>query len=117
MPMMLAGRGIAGIGAAGFLSVVRIVIADVSTIDENNFQTGVFDRSICLSIFSWSVDWPKSISDGYSQSSQFLSLLSELRSERKSSLPASLAGMIIIFLLLRKKLLDLDPQRGKGKEI
>jgi MFS family permease len=41
MPMMLAGRGIAGIGAAGFLAVVRIILADSSSLDENNFQTSV----------------------------------------------------------------------------
>jgi MFS family permease len=38
MPMMLAGRGIAGIGAAGMLEVVRVIMADSSSLDENNWQ-------------------------------------------------------------------------------
>jgi MFS family permease len=39
MPMMLAGRGVAGIGAAGLLTIVRIILADARGLDENTFQT------------------------------------------------------------------------------
>lgn len=38
MPMMLAGRGIAGISAAGLLTVVRVIMADSRSLDENNWQ-------------------------------------------------------------------------------
>ncbi|KAI0699560.1 major facilitator superfamily domain-containing protein [Cytidiella melzeri] len=38
MPMMLAGRGVAGIGAAGLLAVVRIILTDSRSLDANNWQ-------------------------------------------------------------------------------
>ena len=39
--MMLAGRGIAGIGAAGLLTVVRTILADSSSLDTNNYQAAI----------------------------------------------------------------------------
>ena len=41
MPMMLAGRGIAGIGAAGLLTVVRVILADSRSLDDNNIQSAM----------------------------------------------------------------------------
>lgn len=59
MPTMLVGRGIAGIGAAGllavcstqphgfewtltlFLQVVRIILTDSGSLDQNNWQQGI----------------------------------------------------------------------------
>ncbi|OBZ67215.1 putative MFS-type transporter YusP [Grifola frondosa] len=38
MATMLVGRGIGGIGAAGLLAVVRIILADTRSLDENNWQ-------------------------------------------------------------------------------
>ncbi|KAI0355576.1 MFS general substrate transporter [Trametes cingulata] len=38
MATMLAGRGVAGIGAAGMLAVVRIILADSRSLDDNNWQ-------------------------------------------------------------------------------
>ncbi|KAF8553476.1 MFS general substrate transporter [Imleria badia] len=38
MPMILAGRGIAGIGAAGLLTIVRTVMSDTVSLDKNNIQ-------------------------------------------------------------------------------
>ncbi|KAI0093053.1 major facilitator superfamily domain-containing protein [Irpex rosettiformis] len=38
MAMMLAGRGIAGMGAAGLLAVVRIILTDSKSLDTNNWQ-------------------------------------------------------------------------------
>ena len=38
MAMMLAGRGIAGIGAAGLLTVIRVILADTRSLDANNRQ-------------------------------------------------------------------------------
>ncbi|KIO33678.1 hypothetical protein M407DRAFT_231873 [Tulasnella calospora MUT 4182] len=41
MTMLLVGRGIAGVGAAGLVSVVRIIISDSNSIDEDNFMSTV----------------------------------------------------------------------------
>lgn len=41
MTMLLIGRGIAGIGAAGLVSVVRIIISDSNSIEEDNFMSSV----------------------------------------------------------------------------
>ncbi|KAI0819975.1 MFS general substrate transporter [Trametes gibbosa] len=38
MPTMLAGRGVAGIGAAGMLAIFRIIMADSRSLDDNNWQ-------------------------------------------------------------------------------
>ncbi|KAG8941281.1 hypothetical protein FRC04_004643 [Tulasnella sp. 424] len=38
MPMLLVGRGIAGIGAAGLVSVVRIILSDSGSLNEDNFM-------------------------------------------------------------------------------
>ncbi|KAI0329719.1 MFS general substrate transporter [Cubamyces sp. BRFM 1775] len=38
MATMLAGRGVAGIGAAGMLAIVRIILADSRSLDDNNWQ-------------------------------------------------------------------------------
>ncbi|KAH7929271.1 MFS general substrate transporter [Leucogyrophana mollusca] len=38
MAMVLAGRGIAGIGAAGLLTIVRTVMSDSASVDANNMQ-------------------------------------------------------------------------------
>ncbi|KAI0630259.1 MFS general substrate transporter [Trametes polyzona] len=38
MATMLAGRGVAGIGAAGMMAVFRIIIADSNSLDDNNWQ-------------------------------------------------------------------------------
>lgn len=39
--MMLAGRGIAGVGAAGLLTVVRTILADSESLNANNFQSAI----------------------------------------------------------------------------
>lgn len=41
MTMLLIGRGITGIGAAGLVSVVRIIISDSNSIEEDNFMSSV----------------------------------------------------------------------------
>ncbi|KAI0704999.1 MFS general substrate transporter [Cerioporus squamosus] len=38
MPTMLVGRGIAGIGSAGMMAVVRIIMSDSRSLDDNNWQ-------------------------------------------------------------------------------
>ncbi|KZS91099.1 MFS general substrate transporter [Sistotremastrum niveocremeum HHB9708] len=42
MVMMLVGRGVAGIGAGGLVAVIRIIMADARSLDENNFQSVMF---------------------------------------------------------------------------
>lgn len=39
--MLLAGRGVAGIGAAGLLTVVRIVLTDSGSLNEDNFMNSI----------------------------------------------------------------------------
>lgn len=41
MQMLLAGRGIAGVGAAGLTSLVRIILADSNSMNEDNFLGSV----------------------------------------------------------------------------
>ncbi|KAF7421272.1 hypothetical protein PC9H_011794 [Pleurotus ostreatus] len=36
---MLAGRAVAGVGAAGLLTIVRVIISDSRSLDSNNWQT------------------------------------------------------------------------------
>ncbi|KAL4071818.1 MFS general substrate transporter [Scleroderma citrinum] len=38
MPMVLAGRGIAGVGAAGLLTIVRTILSDTESLNTNNVQ-------------------------------------------------------------------------------
>ncbi|KIM64638.1 hypothetical protein SCLCIDRAFT_1213140 [Scleroderma citrinum Foug A] len=38
MSMVLAGRGIAGVGAAGLLTIVRTILSDTGSLDANNVQ-------------------------------------------------------------------------------
>ncbi|KZS91830.1 MFS general substrate transporter [Sistotremastrum niveocremeum HHB9708] len=52
MAMVLAGRGIAGIGAAGLISVVRVLFADSRSLDANNIQATIFIILYCI---AWSV--------------------------------------------------------------
>jgi len=41
MPVLLAGRGISGIGGAGITTVSRIIITDVRSLDENSVQASI----------------------------------------------------------------------------
>lgn len=41
MPMLLVGRGIAGIGAAGLVSVVRIILSDAASLNEDTFLSSI----------------------------------------------------------------------------
>ena len=41
MPMMLVGRGIAGVGAAGFMGIVRVILSDSSSLSEDTFLTSM----------------------------------------------------------------------------
>lgn len=39
--MMLAGRAIAGIGTAGLLTIVRVILADTGSVQKNNKQASL----------------------------------------------------------------------------
>ena len=41
MPMLLAGRGIAGIGAAGFVGIVRVILSDSESLEEDTFLNSI----------------------------------------------------------------------------
>ncbi|KAG8851898.1 hypothetical protein FRB91_007242 [Serendipita sp. 411] len=41
MPALLVGRGLAGVGSAGLLGVVRIIMADSTSLNDNNAQTAL----------------------------------------------------------------------------
>jgi Fungal trichothecene efflux pump (TRI12) len=41
MPMLLAGRRIAGVGVAGTTTVVRVILSDSTSLSSNNWQTGI----------------------------------------------------------------------------
>ncbi|CAG7850677.1 SubName: Full=Related to putative multidrug transporter {ECO:0000313/EMBL:CCA69717.1} [Serendipita indica DSM 11827] len=41
MPMLLLGRGISGVGAAGLLGIVRILLSDSESLDDNNAQNAL----------------------------------------------------------------------------
>ncbi|PVF97525.1 MFS general substrate transporter [Serendipita vermifera] len=41
MALLLVGRGIAGVGAAGLLAIVRIILSDSESLDDNNSLAGL----------------------------------------------------------------------------
>ncbi|CAL1706889.1 unnamed protein product [Somion occarium] len=55
MPTMLAGRGVAGAGAAGLLAAVRIILTDSNSLDDNNWQQSLlfvlYTIGFCLGPF------------------------------------------------------------------
>ncbi|KAL5488411.1 hypothetical protein ACEPAI_6529 [Sanghuangporus weigelae] len=89
MPMMLAGRGVAGIGAAGLLTVLRTILADSRSLNLNNFQgaimTILYTIGYCIgpviggALVDISFRWVFAI-----------------------NLPAAALSMVLIFILLRK---------------
>ncbi|TDL15813.1 MFS general substrate transporter [Rickenella mellea] len=90
MPMMLAGRGIAGVGAAGMLTVVRVVLADSTSLDDNNWQ-----GSILVILYSL----------GFSVGPTIGGALTTVtfRWVFAINLPCAVVSMILIFVLLRKR--------------
>ncbi|THU95646.1 MFS general substrate transporter [Dendrothele bispora CBS 962.96] len=86
---MLAGRGIAGVGAAGLLTVVRVIMADSSSLDDNNWQVSVL---FLLYAIGYSVG---PIIGGALANVSFRWIFA-------INLPASILAMALCFLLLRK---------------
>ncbi|KAF5370860.1 hypothetical protein D9758_001993 [Tetrapyrgos nigripes] len=90
METMLVGRGIAGIGAAGLLAVVRIIIADSSSLDDNNWQVAML---FILYAIGYSVG---PVIGGFLTAVSFRWIFA-------INLPATVLGMILAFFFLRKK--------------
>ncbi|KAF9510792.1 hypothetical protein BS47DRAFT_1406808 [Hydnum rufescens UP504] len=97
MATMLAGRGVAGVGAAALLTVTRVIMADSRTLDSNVWQTVVM--SLLFSI-------------GFSIA--YLSTVS-YRWIFAINLPISLVSGALAFLLIRKELLG--PQADRRDEL
>ncbi|KAK7472826.1 hypothetical protein VKT23_000933 [Stygiomarasmius scandens] len=95
---MLAGRGIAGVGAAGLLTVVRIIMADSSSLDDNNWQVAIFFLLYTV---------------GYSVGPVIGGVLANVsfRWIFAINLPASVLAMILCFLLLRKRTKEGQPSK------
>ncbi|CCA75864.1 related to putative multidrug transporter [Serendipita indica DSM 11827] len=95
MPVLLVGRGISGIGAAGLLAIVRILLADSASLDDNNAQAA-------LMILAYTV--------GYSLGPVVGGLL--LRTSWRwvfgINLPVCIASMILMHIIL--------PKRSKGPQ-
>ncbi|KAF9270743.1 MFS general substrate transporter [Marasmius fiardii PR-910] len=91
MEMMLAGRAIAGIGAAGLLTVVRVILSDSASLNANNRQIGVL---FLLYAIGYSVG---PVIGGYLGAISFRWIFA-------INLPACALAIILLFLLLRKHL-------------
>jgi len=127
---MLAGRGIAGVGAAGLLTVgclsllkncdldflcqvVRIIMADSSSLDDNNWQVAIFFLLYTVGysvgpviggvLANVSFRWIFAIK--YDAPFNINRLLTNV------SLPASVLAMILCFLLLRKRTKEGQPSK------
>ncbi|KAG8949426.1 hypothetical protein FRC00_008142, partial [Tulasnella sp. 408] len=96
MPMLLAGRGIAGIGAAGLVSVVRIILSDSGSLNEDNFMNS-------LLVVLYAV--------GYSTGPVIGGALlnSSFRWIFAINLPTSALSCVLIFFLLRPLLRPAQP--------
>lgn len=88
MIMMIMGRGIAGIGAAGLLAVVRIILSDSNSLNDNTFQTTML-------LFLYAV--------GYSVGPVIGGLLVSVsfRWVFAINLPCCVVAMVLCFILLR----------------
>ncbi|KAL0566981.1 hypothetical protein V5O48_015018 [Marasmius crinis-equi] len=91
MEMMLAGRAIAGIGAAGLLTVVRVILSDSGSLDTNNWQIAIL---FLLYAIGYSVG---PIIGGYLGHVSFRWIFA-------INLPACVVSMALLFFLLRKHL-------------
>ncbi|KZT37965.1 MFS general substrate transporter [Sistotremastrum suecicum HHB10207 ss-3] len=91
MIMMLLGRGVAGVGAGGLIGVIRIIMADSRSLNENNWQS-----TMLLILYA----------SGYSLGPVVGgALVSEsYRWVFALNLPCSVISMILVYFLLGKRL-------------
>ncbi|KAJ7273601.1 major facilitator superfamily domain-containing protein [Mycena haematopus] len=90
MSMMLVGRGIAGVGAAGLLASVRTIMADTRSLDDNNWQ-----QTLLFVLFAAGFSVGPVIG-GYLLESSFRWIFG-------INLPACAVAIVLCFLLLRGK--------------
>ncbi|KAJ6455690.1 major facilitator superfamily domain-containing protein [Mycena sanguinolenta] len=88
MTMMLVGRGVAGVGAAGLLSCVRTIMADTRSLDDNNWQQTLL---FILFAVGFSVG---PVIGGYLLETSFRWIFA-------INLPACALAMVLCFFLLR----------------
>ncbi|KAL0952930.1 hypothetical protein HGRIS_007143 [Hohenbuehelia grisea] len=91
MEAMLAGRGVAGVGAAGLLTVVRVILGDSRSLDDNNWQVSaiflLYSIGFIVGPFIGGV-----------------LLNASFRWIFAINLPCCVVSMILTFFLIRKKL-------------
>ncbi|KAI0064182.1 MFS general substrate transporter [Artomyces pyxidatus] len=98
MPTMLVGRGVAGIGAAGMLTVVRVILADSRSLRDNAWQNAILFALYTIGyvcgpliggkLLQYSFRWIFAI-----------------------NLPACVVAMVLVFFLLRTRTKGQDPTR------
>ncbi|KAH7888751.1 major facilitator superfamily domain-containing protein [Phlebopus sp. FC_14] len=98
MTMMLLGRGIAGIGGAGLLTVFRTILSDSRSLDDNNWQMSILFLLYAI---------------GYAIGPLIGGLLLEVsfRWIFAINLPITLVSMVVCFLLIRGKVKKVQPSQ------
>ncbi|KAF8212355.1 major facilitator superfamily domain-containing protein [Mycena galopus ATCC 62051] len=90
MTMMLVGRGLAGVGAAGLLASVRTIMADARSLDDNNWQ-----QTLLFILFAAGFSVGPVIG-GYLLNTSFRWIFA-------INLPACALAIVLCFLFLRGK--------------
>ncbi|KDQ08494.1 hypothetical protein BOTBODRAFT_118640 [Botryobasidium botryosum FD-172 SS1] len=98
MPMLLTGRGIAGVGAAGMVTVTRIIFSDSTSLEDNNWQSAVMTVLYAI---------------GYVCGPLIGGALSSInwRWIFAINLPGAVVGSLLVFLLLRSQVKPAQPPR------
>ncbi|KIJ18729.1 hypothetical protein PAXINDRAFT_129099, partial [Paxillus involutus ATCC 200175] len=96
MTMMLMGRGIAGVGAAGLLTIVRTILSDSRSLDDNNWQTSIL---FLLYAIGYTIG---PLVGGYLVAVSFRWIFA-------INLPITVVSIILCFLLLRGKVKKAQP--------
>lgn len=96
MTMLLVGRGIAGIGAAGLLTIVRTILSDSSSLDTNNVQQSamffLYALGFCIG----------PLIGGFLVTASFRWVFA-------INLPCATLAMVLCFFLLRKRVKGAKP--------
>ncbi|KAG1752025.1 major facilitator superfamily domain-containing protein [Suillus lakei] len=96
MTMLLIGRGIAGVGAAGLLTIVRTILSDSSSLDTNNVQQSamfvLYSIGFCIG----------PVIGGYLVTASFRWVFA-------INIPCAALAIVLCFILLRKRAKDAKP--------
>ncbi|KAF9227389.1 MFS general substrate transporter [Gyrodon lividus] len=98
MTMMLLGRGISGIGAAGLLTIVRTILSDSRSLDDNNWQTSIL---FLLYAIGYAIG---PLIGGYLVAISFRWIFA-------INLPITAASIVLCFFLLQGKVKKAQPSR------